>query len=114
MNVLRDPTEEELQKGVAISTRSVFDWRYRDGWKRRCRFVAREFKGYSKNTAETFAPTAGIGSRLVMLLHIVYGWCLSFVDIKDAFLLVPQRECVLVTVPSWWKPEDHVPGVERF
>ena len=50
MNVLRDRTEEELQKGVVLSTRSVFDWRYRDGWKRCCRFVAREFKGYSKNT----------------------------------------------------------------
>ena len=39
----------------------------------RCRFVARESKGYSTNTAETFAPTAGIGSRLVVLLHMIYG-----------------------------------------
>ena len=35
-------------------------------------------------------------------------------DIKDVLLLVPRRECVFVTVPQWWKPEDHVPGVDGF
>ena len=35
-------------------------------------------------------------------------------DIKDVLLLVPRRECVVVTVPQWWKPEDHVPGVDGF
>ncbi|CAL1127448.1 unnamed protein product [Cladocopium goreaui] len=47
-------------------------------------------------------------------MHVCFGWCLSFLDIKDAFLLVPQRECVLVSVPTWWKPEEQVPGVDCF
>jgi hypothetical protein len=28
-------------------------------------------------------------------MHVCFGWYLSFLDIKGAFLLVPQRECVL-------------------
>ena len=96
MKVLREPTPEVRERGTLLTTRSVYDWRNRGGWKRRCRYVAREFIGYSKNTAETFAPTAGIGSRLILLLHVYLGWCLSFVDIKDAFLLVDQQKCVLV------------------
>ena len=32
--------------------------------------------------------------------------CLSFIDIKDAFLLVPQRERILVEKPSWWWNDD--------
>eukprot|EP00435_Cladocopium_sp_Y103_P030225 s3061_g7.t1 len=106
IGVLREPTPEERERGTLLTTRSVYDWRYRDGWKRRCRYVAREFKGYSKNTAETFAPTSGIGSRLILLLHVYLGWHLSFLDIRDAFLLVDQRECVLVAKPSWWRPEE--------
>ena len=113
MQVLRDPSPEECEKGVPLSTRSVYDWRHRGGeWRRRCRFVAREFRGYAKTTSETFAPTSGVGSRLVLLMHVCFGWCLLFCDIRDAFLLVPQQECVLVSVPTWWKPEEHVPGVE--
>ena len=107
MAVLKDPTPDELQQGTLLSTRSVYDWRWREmRWKRRCRFVAREFKGYSKGTSETFAPTAGVGARLVLLMHVVYKWMLQFVDVKDAFLLVPQKTCVLVTVPDWWRPEN--------
>ena len=107
MGVLKDPTEEEMAKGVELSTTTVYDWRFREKrWKRGARFVAREFKGLSKGTAETFAPTAGVGARLTLLLHVIYQWSLCFVDVKDAFLLVPQKTCVLVTRPPWWHPED--------
>lgn len=37
---------------------------------------------------------------------------LSFLDIKDASLLVPQQECVLVSMPTWWKPETHAMQME--
>ena len=114
MDVLAEPTEHDLQHGVLLTTRSVYDWRFRDQWKRRCRFVAREFKGSDRGNSTTFAPTSGIGSRLVLMLHVCFSWLLSFVDIKDAFLLVSQEECVLVEKPAWWKPEEHVPGQSRF
>lgn len=114
MTVLREPNQDELERGTPLSTRgtplctrSVYDWRFRDRkWKRRCRFVAREFRSGDRGDALTFAPTSGIGGKLVMLLH---GWTLSFLDIKDAFLLVPQQEWVLVARPSWWDPSS-TPG----
>ena len=43
MKVLREPTAEERERGTLLTTRSVYDWRNRGGWKRRCRYVAREF-----------------------------------------------------------------------
>ena len=115
MGVLDEPTTTELEEGVLLTTRSVYDWRFRGGgWKRRCRFVAREFRGGDRGNASTFAPTSGIGNRLVMMLHVCFGWCLSFADIKDAFLQVPQVACVLVEKPPWWDPENHVPGQPRY
>lgn len=49
----------------------------------------------------------------MLLLHVCFGWLLSFLDIKDAFLLVPQRELVLVAKPSWWDPMS-TSGNERY
>jgi hypothetical protein len=115
MKVFRDPSAEELRTGNPLTTRSVFDWRFRDQrWKRRCQFVAREFRCGDKSSSQTFAPASGVGSRLVMLLHVCLKWMLSYVDVKDAFLSVPQIELVLVSVPSWWRPESNADGGERF
>ena len=104
MGVMEEPTTLELEDGVLLSTRSVFDWRVREGrWKRRCRFVAREFKGGMIGDATTFAPTSSMSSiRLMLVLHVLYRWSLTVLDIKDAFLLVPQQELVLVEKPEWW------------
>ena len=101
MGVLKEPTENDLSHGTILTTRMVFDWRFREnGWLCRGCYVAREFRGNDRGSPETVAPTSGIGSRLVLLLHICLRWFLSFMDIKDAFLLVPQQECVLVGQPS--------------
>ena len=87
MKVFREPTPEECEKGVHVSTRSVYDWRYRgQQWRRWCRFVAREFKAGSKNTAETFAPTSGVGCRLILFMHICYGWCLFWISRTHFYL----------------------------
>ena len=51
MKVLEEPTEEELENGSIWTTRSVYDC-----WKRRCRFVAREFRGGDASSSKTFAP----------------------------------------------------------
>ena len=108
IQVIADPTVEELETGAILSTRSVFDWRWRNGkWTRRCRLVAREFKGYSRGNQETFAPTSTtMLNRLLLALHLCFGYFLSFLDVKNAFLLVLQQETVLVQVPSWWKPSE--------
>eukprot|EP00435_Cladocopium_sp_Y103_P042256 s218_g11.t1 len=97
MGVLKEPTDEDLSQGTILTTSMVFDWRFREnGWLRGGRYVAREFRGNDRGNSETFAPTSGIGSRLVLLLHICLRWFMSFMDVKDAFLLVPQQERVLL------------------
>eukprot|EP00435_Cladocopium_sp_Y103_P026822 s1787_g6.t1 len=106
MGVIDEPSQDDLDQGTILSTRSVMDWRFRDQkWQRRCRFVAREFRAGDRSTAATFAPTSGAGARLVMVAHCCYNWLLAFLDIKDAFLLVPQREKILVAKPDWWADE---------
>lgn len=106
MGVVKEPTEDDLSHGTILTTRMVFDWRFREsGWLCRGRYVAREFRGSDRGSPETFAPTSGIGSRLVLLLHICLRWFLSFMDMKDAFLLVPQQERVLV---EWFAGEGHI------
>lgn len=99
---------EDLENGSILATRSVFDWRVRNGkWKRRCRYVAREFRGHDQTTAETFAPTSSLAAtRLLLATHVIVQWSLSFIDVKDAILLVPQTKLVLVEQPAWWKPEE--------
>ena len=103
MEVIREPSAEDLEQGAVLSTRSVMDWRFRNQkWQRRCRYVAREFKAGDRGSASTFAPTSGAGARLIMIAHCCYQWLLAFLDVKDAFLLVPQKEKILVQKPSWW------------
>ena len=108
MGVLRDPTPEELEEGTVLTTRSVYDWRFRENkWKRRCRFVAREFRAGDCSNAQTFAPTSSLSAtRLLMASHTLLNWKLTFIDVKDAFLLVDQVKLVLVEKPLWWKPEE--------
>ena len=94
MGVMENPTPEEEEHGKLLSTRSVFDWRFCDGqWRRRCRYVAREFKAGDKGNYGTFAPTShNAATRLMVSLHCVRRWFLCFLDVKDAFVLVPQQE----------------------
>ena len=119
MGVLREPTDEELSSGTVLTTRSVFDWRFREQrWKRRCRFVAREFRAGDSSNAKTFAPTSSLSAtRLLLATHALLSWKLTFIDVKDAFLLVDQVKLVLVEKPQWWQPEEleqlH-PGERRF
>ena len=89
-----------------MDLREVYDWRYReDHWKRRCRIVAREYRAGASSTAETFSPTASsAAARLVLILHLIFPeWIIVVLDIKDAYLQVPQQEEVLVTISSWMK-----------
>ena len=60
----------------------------------------------AEEISRLFAPTSGIGSSLVIMLHICFKLFASFLDVKDAFLLVPQQELVLVKKPTWWISSD--------
>ena len=107
MGVLRNFNDVELEQGNVLTTKMIYDWRVREkNWRRRARYVAMEFRGNDKGTTATFAPTSGIGAKLVLMLHVCFKWFLCFADIKDAFLLVEQQECVLVKQPEWWNDES--------
>ena len=103
--------EEFAESGASgsekmMDLREVYDWRYRDGkWRRRCRIVAREYRVGATSTAETFSPTASnAAARLVLILHLLNPtWVILVLDIKDAYLQVPQQEEVLVTISDWMK-----------
>ena len=56
---------------VLLNTRCVVDWRYRDGWRRRCRLVAREFNVTGETTSETFSPTSMAAMRMLLVLGMV-------------------------------------------
>ena len=89
-----------------MDLREVYDWRHRDGkWRRRCRIVAREYRAGATSTAETFSPTASnAAARLVLVLHLLNPtWVILVLDIKDAYLQVPQQEEVLVKISDWMK-----------
>ena len=89
-----------------MDLREVYDWRFRDGkWRRRCRIVAREYRAGATSAAETFSPTASnAAARLVLILHLLKPtWVIVVLDIKDAYLQVPQQEEVLVTISDWMK-----------
>ena len=103
--------EEFAESGASgsekrMDLREVYDWRFRDGkWRRRCRIVAREYRAGATSTAETFSPTASnAAARLVLILHLLNPtWVILVLDIKDAYLQVPQQEEVLVTISDWMK-----------
>ena len=97
MDVIQDyyqHTGEEL----VLDTRQVYDWRYRDGQRRRrCRLVAREFRAGTQSTEETFSPTSSkYVVNIILVICLVYQLSILVCDIKDAFLTVPQRELVIV------------------
>ena len=108
LDVIEDVQEAVCEKGeepLLLDTRLVFDWRYREGeWKRRARLVAREFKGNSAGSSDTFAPTSPLPAvRILLVLCLLRSLALAVMDVSDAFLQVNQKEYVLVEVPTWMK-----------
>ena len=99
LNVL-DGCDAAMRDEVMLDTRCVFDWRYRDGWRRRCRLVAREFNVTGESTSETFSPTSTMAAmRMLLVLAMVKRLNMVAYDVKDAFLTVDQVEKVLIQVP---------------
>ena len=71
----------------------VTTWKHREeqgGWFRRARLVARQYK-WSVFTDDAFAPTSAYALvRLMIHLAINAEMSMWTVDVKDAFLMVPQ------------------------
>ena len=42
--------------------------------------MAREFGGNDKGTTAIFAPTSGIGAKLVLMRHVCFRWFPFFAD----------------------------------
>ena len=79
--------ETSTQGTKWLTTKFVFDWRFRNGrWTRRARLVAREFRGQEVRN-DTFSPaTSASLVRLIPVLGLQQEHCLYSVDVKDAFL----------------------------
>ena len=97
--VSEGPADLPLRK---LTTKFVKTWRHREGkWFRRARLVAREFKAATPwmGMETTFSPATAIGTlRHVFLMALHFGQSITVVDVKDAYLNVPQdeSECVYV------------------
>ena len=108
-------TPEEAAQENTVDTTLVFDWRFRGNtWIYRYRVAAREFP--TTNTDENcFSPTSAFSAvRMLLTFAVMYGLAVTSLDIRDAFLMVPQVEVMHVEIPQWvrertGKPETHCP-----
>ena len=94
-----------------VDTTLVYDWRFRNQqWIRRCRIVAREFKTEATDE-NNFSPTSSFASvRMLLTFALIYNLAVTALDVKDAFLMVPQMEILYVKIPMWirrWTGSPH-------
>ena len=95
---------------MILDTRLVYDWRFRDGhWKRRARLVAREFRCGDASNEDTFSPTSSKWIiHMLLVVALVQQLSILIMDVKDAFLTVPQRDLVIVQIPAWAQTEEMI------
>ena len=106
---------------MALDTRLVFDWRFREQqWRRRARLVARELRSGDASNEQIFSPTSSQWIiHLFLVLALVQQLSVLVMDVKDAFLTVPQKNLVLVEIPkrangiSVWKLRCCLPGQRK-
>ena len=110
---------QEDDESKYLTTKLVLDWRFRDAdgfqletgehskavnaercWQRRSRLVAREYKTVEKRD-DVFSPaTSPALTKIIPMLCLAFNWSVWSVDVKDAFLQVPQKVKVLCRIPS--------------
>ena len=88
----RENQEENNQGTKWLTTKFRFRLEIRNGrWTRRARLAAREFRGQEVRN-DTFSPaTSASLVRLIPILGLQQEHSLYPIDVKDAFLQVPQR-----------------------
>ena len=93
--------EKEISGTKWLTTKFVFDWRFRERkWIRRARLVAREFKSQEHRT-DTFSPATSTSLvRLIPILGLQQEHSLYSIDVKDAFLQVPQKNRTACEFPK--------------
>ena len=127
MGVLENLKEDEWDLEI-LTTRFVFDWRIKEKkmpkgnkmrkWRRRARLVAREYANSKRD--DVHSPASGCHShRLLLVLYLAekareFGnreVVLGSLDVKDAFLQVPQEKPVqIVTELGRFKVVRNLPG----
>ena len=93
MGVLRNMGEEERAGKFKLQCRYVMDWRYRSGWVRRARLVAKEYRFLEPTLSDLYSPTSTSCSHKLLACMLVSCENLELlaVDITDAYLQVKQR-----------------------
>ncbi|CAE7948885.1 unnamed protein product [Symbiodinium sp. KB8] len=102
MGAIRHPkTSEDLSSYSRLTTKVVRDWRKRPTWVRRSRLVAREFKSWSPWTQDLFAPASSLAICHGLIAQAqALGLELTTLDVKDAYLNVPQKAPVVIEIDS--------------
>ena len=114
MHVL-EPVAQQPSADLLLQTRYVLDWRYRDGWKRRARLVSKELKVWDPHRLDVYAPSTS--PAMIKVVPAMFAsmqnedWYLWGIDIKDAFLTVPQKSLLYVKLDGvYYKVLKCLPG----
>ena len=94
MHVVKHMSGEHEKEGkVRLQCKYVLDWRYRNGWLRRARLVAKEYRFLEPSLTDLYSP-ASVSASHKLLACLAAGNAsleLLSVDITDAYLQVKQR-----------------------
>ena len=94
MTVLKRMQGEHEKEGkVRLQCKYVLDWRFRNGWVRRARLVAKEYRFLEPSLTDLYSP-ASVASSHKLLACLAAGNSsleLLSLDITDAYLQVRQR-----------------------
>ncbi|CAE7361129.1 unnamed protein product, partial [Symbiodinium sp. CCMP2456] len=94
MKVLKRMNGDHEKDGkVRLQCKYVLDWRFRSGWVRRARLVAKEYRFLEPSLTDLYSP-ASVASSHKLLACLAAGNSsleLLSVDITDAYLQVRQR-----------------------
>ncbi len=96
------PDPSTIPPEQLVDTTLVNDWRFREGcWRRRCRIVAREYRDGQTNE-DQYSPTSSFSSvGLLLVMAMIHNLAVTALDVKDAFLVVDQKEVMYVLIPTW-------------
>ncbi|CAE7732846.1 eryA, partial [Symbiodinium necroappetens] len=108
VNAASDKTEIERLVAMGVM-------RKRPGWRRGSRLVAREFKAWTPWTQDLFAPASNLAAaHSFMTLALTFGLELVTIDVKDAYLNVPQPEPVVIEVEAALLNSSHRVGASAW